>query len=69
MNVSPALTYTDLIPKQPDITGAPNQVIKFDNFLDQLIGGIKGSAIAAIATIRRSSSRVPSIFFLFWWDT
>ncbi len=44
-----------LIPKRPDITGAPNQVFKFDNFLDQLIGGIKGNTIATIGTISPGS--------------
>jgi hypothetical protein len=52
MNVSPAPTYTGSIPKRPDITGAPDQVLKFDNFLDCLIGGIlRVNTIAAIGTI------------------
>ncbi len=51
MNVSPEPTYTGSIPKRPDITGAPNQVFKFDNFLDSLIGGIRGNTVAAIGTI------------------
>ncbi len=51
MNVSPSPTYTGSIPKRPDITGAPDQVFKFDNFLDSLIGGIRGNTVAAIGTI------------------
>ncbi len=51
MNVSPSPTYTGSIPKRPDIMGAPDQVFKFDNFLDSLIGGIRGNTIAAIGTI------------------
>ncbi len=51
MNVSPAPTYTGSIPKRPDITDAPDQVFKFDIFLDCLIGGIRGNTVAAIRTI------------------
>jgi hypothetical protein len=35
--------------------GAPNQVFKFDNFLDRLIGGIKANTISAIGTINLES--------------
>jgi hypothetical protein len=35
--------------------GAPNQVFKFDNFLDRLIGGIKANTISAIGTINPGS--------------
>jgi hypothetical protein len=51
MNVSPTLTYTGSIPKRLDITGAPDQVFKFKNFLDCLIFGIRGNTVAAIRTI------------------
>ncbi len=51
MKISPAPTYTGSIPKRPDITGAPDQVFKFDNFLDCLIGGIRRNTVAAIGTI------------------
>jgi hypothetical protein len=47
-------TYMASYPKRNDITGAPNQVFKFDNFLTHLIGGIK-AAIAAIGTINPGS--------------
>jgi hypothetical protein len=42
-------------PKRPDITGAPDQVFKFENFLDCLIGGIKANTISAIGTINPGS--------------
>jgi hypothetical protein len=41
--------------KRPNITGDPNQVFKFDNFLDRLIGGIKANTISAIRTINLGS--------------
>jgi hypothetical protein len=55
MSISTALSYTGSTPKRPDITGAPNQVFIFENFLDQLIGGIKGNTIATIGTINPGS--------------
>jgi hypothetical protein len=51
MNISPTLTYTGSISKRPDITGAPDQVFRFDIFLDCLIFGIRGNTDAAIGTI------------------
>jgi hypothetical protein len=51
MNVSPALIYKNSIPKRPDIMGAPDQVFKFDNFLDCLIVGIRGNTVVAVGTI------------------
>jgi hypothetical protein len=44
-----------LIPKKPNITGNLDQVIKFDNFLDCLIGGIRGNTITAVGTINPGS--------------
>ncbi len=55
MSASPAPTYMGLIPKRPDITGAPKKVFKFNNFLERLIGSIKGSTIASIGTINPGS--------------
>jgi hypothetical protein len=55
MSASPAPTYMGSILKRPDIMGAPNQVFKFDNFLDRLIGSIKRNTIAAIGTISPGS--------------
>ncbi len=51
MSVPANTTYMASFPKSPNIMGAPNQVIKFDNFLDRLIGGIKANTISAIGTI------------------
>jgi hypothetical protein len=51
MNNPTETTYTDLFPKRNDITGAPNQFFKFDNFLDRLMGGIRDNTIVAIGTI------------------
>jgi hypothetical protein len=48
-------TYTASFLKRPDITGDPDQVFKFDNFLDHLIGGIKSNTISAIGTINPGS--------------
>jgi hypothetical protein len=55
MSVTANTTYTASIPKRPDITGAPDQVFKFDNFLDCLIGGIKAKTISVIRTINPGS--------------
>jgi hypothetical protein len=55
MSVKANTTYMASFPKRPDITGDPNQVFKFDNFLDRLIGGIKANTISAIGTINPGS--------------
>jgi hypothetical protein len=55
MSVTANTIYTTSFPKRPDITGAPNQVFKFDNFLYPLIGGIKANTISAIRTINLGS--------------
>jgi hypothetical protein len=55
MSVTADTTYTASFPKRPNITGAPNQVFKFDNFLDCLIGGIKANTVSAIGTINPGS--------------
>jgi hypothetical protein len=51
MSTPAAATYTGLIPKRPNITGNLDQVFKFDNFLDHLLGSIRGNTITAIGTI------------------
>ncbi len=48
-------TYVTSFPKRNDITRAPNQVFKFDNFLDYLTGGIRAKLVAAIGTINPGS--------------
>ena len=55
MNNPTETTYTASFPKRNDITGAPDQVFKFDNFLDCLMGGIRANTIAAIGTINPGS--------------
>ncbi len=55
MSVTANNTYTASFSKRPDITGAPDQVFKFDNFLDFLIKGIKANTISAIRTINPES--------------
>jgi hypothetical protein len=42
-------------PKRPDITGAPDQVFLFNNFLERLIEGIKANTISVIRTINPGS--------------
>ena len=46
-----AASYTTSIPKRPDITGKPDQVFQFQNFMDHLIGGIRAGTIAALGTV------------------
>jgi hypothetical protein len=55
MSVTANTTYTASFPKRPNITGAPNQVFQFNNFLERLIGGIKANTISAIGTINPGS--------------
>jgi hypothetical protein len=55
MSVTANTTYTASFPKRPNITGAPDQVFNFNNFLDRLIGGIKANTISAIWTINPGS--------------
>jgi hypothetical protein len=51
-----------LFPKRNDITGAPDQVFKFDNFLNYLMGGIRAKTIAAIGTINPGSLCIQYLF-------
>jgi hypothetical protein len=55
MSITANTTYMASFPKRPDITGAPDQVFQFNNFLEHLIGGIKANTISAIGTINRGS--------------
>jgi hypothetical protein len=55
MSITAKTTYMASFPQRPDITGAPNQVFKFNNFLDHLIGGIKAITISTIRTINLGS--------------
>jgi hypothetical protein len=55
MSITADTTYTASFPNRPDITVALDQVFKFDNFLDCLIGGIKANATSTIGTINPGS--------------
>jgi hypothetical protein len=55
MSVTANTTYTASFPKRPNITGDPDQVFKFDNILDRLIGGIKANTISDIGTTNPGS--------------
>ena len=49
-------------PKRNNITGAPNKVFKFDNFLGCLTSGIRANTIAAIGTINPKSLCLQYLF-------
>ncbi len=51
MSNTTVTTYMASIPKRPNLTGNPDQVFKFANFRDHLIGGIRAGTIAAIGTV------------------
>jgi hypothetical protein len=55
MSVTANTIYMASFSKRPDITGNPDQVFKFNNFLDCLIGGIKANTISTIGTINLRS--------------
>jgi hypothetical protein len=55
-------TYVTSFPKRNNITGAPDQVFKFDNFLDYLTGGMRAKTIAAIGTISPGSLCIQYLF-------
>ena len=62
MNIPTETTYVTSFPKRNNITGAPDQVFKFDNFLDYLTGGIRAKTIAAIGTINPGSLCIQYLF-------
>jgi hypothetical protein len=62
MNNPTETTYTASFPKGNDITGAPDQVFKFDNFLDRLMGDTRANTIAAIGTINPGSLCLQFLF-------
>jgi hypothetical protein len=55
MSITADTTYMASFPKRPNITGAPDQVFQFNNFLEHLVGGIKANTISAIGTINPRS--------------
>ncbi len=44
-------TYMASIPKRSDLMGKLDQVFKFTNFMDHVIGGIRARIITAIGTV------------------
>ncbi len=62
MSIPTETTYVASFPKRNDITGAPNQIFKFDNFLDYLMGGIRAKTISAIRTINPGSLCIQYLF-------
>jgi hypothetical protein len=55
MSITANTTYTASFPKRPNITGTPDQVFQFNNFLELLIGGINANTNSAIGTINPGS--------------
>ena len=62
LNIPADTTYMTSFSKMNDITGAPDQVFKFDNFLDRLTSGIRANLIAAIGTINPGSLCLQNLF-------
>jgi hypothetical protein len=62
MNIPTETTYVTSFPKRNNITGAPDQVFKFDNFLNYLTGGVRAKTIAAIGTINPGSLCIQYLF-------
>ncbi len=62
MSVATNSYYTDSYQKRPDITKAPDQVFKFNNFLVNLLGGIKANTISAIGTLNSGSMRIQYLY-------
>jgi hypothetical protein len=62
MNIPTETTFVTSFFKRNDITGAPDQVFKFDNFLDYLTDGIRAKTIAAIGTINPGSLCIQYVF-------
>jgi hypothetical protein len=55
MSFTANTTYMASFPKRPNITGAPDKVFKFYNFLFHLIRGIKANTISTIGIIKPES--------------
>jgi hypothetical protein len=62
MSVATNSYYTDSYKKRPDIMGAPDQVFKFNNFLEYLLGGIKANTIPAIGTLNSGSMCIQYLY-------
>jgi len=62
MSTVPSL-YTELFPKQRDITGSNNQAFgKGEDVFEYVIGGIKANTIAAVGTIALGTTIVQYLF-------
>ena len=60
---SPPLYYTNLFPKQGDISGSNNQAFgKGEGVLSHLVGGIRAYSIAAIGTLAPGITTVQYLF-------
>ena len=60
---SPPSYYTDLFPKQGNISGSNDQAFgKGEDVLSHLVGGIRAKTIAAIGTLAPGTSTVQYIF-------
>ena len=57
-------TFTSTLPLRPDITGSPEQVFRYENFLSAFISGIDNGMIAAIGTIDLGSRCLQYLFNL-----
>ena len=62
MSVDTVSYYTDSYQQRPNITGAPDQVFKFNNFLEYLLGGIKANTISAIGTLNAGSMCIQYLY-------
>jgi hypothetical protein len=62
MNIPTETTYVTSFLKRNDITGAPDQFFRFDNFLDYLTAGVRAKTIAAIGTINPGSLCIQYLF-------
>ena len=62
MNIPTETTYVTSFPKRNNIAGAPDQVFKFENFLDNLTGDIRANMIAAIGTINPGNLCLQCLF-------
>ena len=61
--LSPPLYYTDIFPKQGDISGLNDQAFgKGEDVLFHLVGGIRANTIAAIGTFAPGTSIVQYLF-------
>ena len=51
MSNTATMSYMMSMPKRPDLTGKPDQVFQFKNFMDHLMGCIRAGTITALGTL------------------